>query len=114
MNKREIGSFKEQKACEYLCTQGLKIIGRNYYCRSGEIDIIAGDGEYLVFAEVKFRSSDAYGGAVYAISGLKQKRIRETAAAFIREHGTCGYRYFRFDAVLITGERIEYIKNAWQ
>lgn len=114
MNKREIGSFKEQKACEYLCAQGLKIIDRNFSCRSGEIDIIAGDREYLVFAEVKFRSSDAFGGAAYAISRVKQKRIRETAAAFIRERGTCGYRFFRFDAILITGETIEYIKNAWQ
>ncbi|MBE6017216.1 MAG: YraN family protein [Lachnospiraceae bacterium] len=114
MNKREIGSFKEQKACDYLCSQGVRIIDRNFCRRSGEIDIIAGDGEYLAFVEVKFRSSNAYGGAAYAISKVKQKRIRETAAAFLRERGTCGYRFFRFDAVLITGNRMEYIKNAWQ
>lgn len=114
MNNREIGSLKEQKACDYLCSQGLRIIARNYCRRGGEIDIVAGDGEYLAFVEVKFRSSRAYGGAAYAISGVKRKRIRETAAAFLREHGTCGYRFFRFDAVLITGDETEYIRNAWQ
>ena len=90
------------------------IIERNFRKKSGEIDIIAQDGEHLAFVEVKYRSSDSFGGAEYAITRRKQKRIRETASAFLRERGTCGCRYFRFDAVLITKDSTEYIKNAWQ
>ena len=114
MNKRETGSLYEKKACELLSEQGIGIIEMNFRKKSGEIDIIARDGDYLAFVEVKFRRSDSFGGAAYAITPVKKKRIRETASAFLRERGTCGCRFFRFDAVLITGGRTEYIKNAWQ
>lgn len=114
MNKHDIGSFYEKKACDFLSSQGISVIGTNYRTRGGEIDIIAKDGEYLAFVEVKFRKNDDLGGAWYAIGNVKRKRIRETAAVFMREKGNCGCRYFRFDAVLITGEELEYIQNAWQ
>ena len=52
MNKREIGSGYEEMAAAYLIEQGYKIVARNFSGRRGEIDIIARDGEYLVFVEV--------------------------------------------------------------
>ena len=53
MNKREIGSVYEQKAVEYLEEHGYIIVGQNYFCRYGEIDIIAKKDDVLVFVEVK-------------------------------------------------------------
>lgn len=49
MNKREIGSAYEQKAVEYLEKHGYSIVGQNYFCRYGEIDIIAKKDDVLVF-----------------------------------------------------------------
>jgi len=56
MNKRDTGNSYEDLACDYLTDQGCRIIKRNFSCRGGEIDIIYKDKEYLVFAEVKYRS----------------------------------------------------------
>ena len=65
MNKRRVGSVYEEKAAEYLEKDGYRILKRNFYCRSGEIDLIAsgkeGSGSVLVFVEVKYRFSDSIG-----------------------------------------------------
>ena len=55
VNKRKVGTDYEKQAAEYLKKKGLKILEQNFYCRMGEIDIIAKDREYLVFVEVKYR-----------------------------------------------------------
>ena len=113
-NKREIGTEHETEACAYLEESGYEIVEKNFRRKEGEIDIIARDGAYLVFIEVKYRADDRYGGASYAISVSKQRRIRAVARVFLNERGHCGCRYFRFDAILITGDKLEQIKNAWQ
>jgi putative endonuclease len=57
LNYRRQGNAFEKLAAEYLKEQGLKIIKLNFYCKMGEVDIIAMDGDYLVFIEVKYRKS---------------------------------------------------------
>ena len=61
MTNKEIGNFGEDKACEFLENNGISVIKRNYHARMGEIDIIAKDGDTIVFAEVKTRSTKTYG-----------------------------------------------------
>ena len=61
MNKRLVGSAHEEQAAAFLRGQGMQILFRNYRCRVGEIDLIARDGDTLVFIEVKYRYSDRYG-----------------------------------------------------
>ena len=61
LNKRELGTQKELLAMHYLESQGMKILERNFRCRTGEIDLIARDGTCLVFVEVKYRTTDRYG-----------------------------------------------------
>ncbi len=56
-NKRQTGAAYEEQAARFLLEQGYQILERNYRCRQGEIDVIARDGSYLVFVEVKYRSS---------------------------------------------------------
>ncbi len=61
MNKRQQGGIGEDIAAKYLQKQGYKILQRNYFCHFGEIDIVAQDGAYIVFVEVKARTSYAFG-----------------------------------------------------
>ena len=61
MNKREIGSSHEVQAAEFLQARGMTVLMHSFRCRLGEIDLIALDGDTLVFVEVKYRYSDRFG-----------------------------------------------------
>ena len=74
-NTRSTGSCYERKAADYLKQQGLFILRYNYRCRFGEIDLIARDGEYLVFVEVKYRKDNSSGYSLAAVNPAKQKTI---------------------------------------
>ncbi len=85
-NKRNTGSYGEDLACKFLEESGFKIVERNYFYGHGEIDIIAKDGDELVFVEVKYRTNDEYGPPELSISKGKQKLVRRTAEAYLYEH----------------------------
>ena len=111
INKREVGGRYEQRAADYLTTRGMRIIEMNYRVKIGEIDIIAADGDCLVFVEVKYRKD---GGAFYAIPRSKQEKIRKVAMWFMNERHLDPLRTIcRFDAVLIDGDEISHVENAW-
>ena len=112
-NKREKGTRYEDIACSYLESSGMTVIERNYRKKAGEIDIIANDGKYLVFVEVKYRASTSQGGAMYAISDSKKKRITRVAQWYMAERRVSASQLCRFDAVLIDGEIITHVKQAW-
>lgn len=78
----------EKRAAEFLKSRGYRIIECNYRCRAGEIDIIAADREYLVFAEVKQRKSDAFGAAREYVTGAKQHRVKTAAGLWLAIHET--------------------------
>ncbi|MEW6510484.1 MAG: YraN family protein [Bacteroidota bacterium] len=83
-NFRKEGKEAEELAVEYLQHRGYSIVERNYrFSKKGEIDIIARDGEYLVFCEVKSRSDEEFGPPEYALTPLKQRTIRRTAEAYL-------------------------------
>ena len=108
----QIGREAESRAAEFLRARGLKIIERNWHCRFGEIDLVAREGETLVFVEVRSRASRTYGGAIESISTAKRRSLTATANSYLarcREEHPC-----RFDALLIEAEgRIEWIRNAF-
>ncbi len=81
--KQREGCFGENESTEYLIRHGYKIIERNFSCKQGEIDIIAKDKEYLVFIEVKTRSSIKYGEAKEAVDKEKQKHIYNSAMYYL-------------------------------
>lgn len=102
------GEEAEQAAADHLEARGLKLVARNYRCRGGEIDLILRDGAYLVFVEVRERAGAAFGGAAASITVSKQARIRLAAQHYLSRHGIdlpC-----RFDAVLVQGGRIEWLR----
>lgn len=114
MNTRAVGSVWEARAAAYLKDKGYKIIEMNFRCRSGEIDIVARDGKYLVFAEVKYRKGEGSGSALSAISTKKQRQISRTALFYMMRHGIAETEPIRFDAVGITDGRIDLVQNAFE
>ena len=86
-NKRMEGSRYEKLAARYLEQKGMDILELNYRCRTGEIDIIARDGGYLVFVEVKYRKTKRAGYALEAIDSRKVGQVRRVAAVYLYEHG---------------------------
>ena len=113
MDNRRTGSEYEARAAEYLTAKGYRILEKNFRCRQGEIDLIARDGSYLVFVEVKYRSSLAKGAPAEAVGPLKQRRIRQTAVFYLYSRGLGLDSPCRFDVVSITGNEILLIQNAF-
>lgn len=113
MNNRKTGSSYEKIAGEYLKLQGYEILEYNFRCRSGEIDIIAKDGEYLVFCEVKYRQNVGKGTPFEAVTIEKQKKISKVAAYYITRMNNINIPC-RFDVVGILGNEIRIVKNAFE
>ena len=82
-NKRKVGGWYEKMAANYLKNNGLQIKVMNYRCRLGEIDLIARDGDELVFVEVKYRSSGANGDAIESVGYGKRKTISRVAKFYL-------------------------------
>jgi putative endonuclease len=107
------GEAAEALAAGFLRSQGLAIIERNYRCRFGEIDLVAREGETLVFVEVRRRTGESFGGAAESITRAKRARLLAAARHYLartRSRAPC-----RFDAVLVRGEppRLDWIRNAF-
>lgn len=114
MNKRTVGDEYEKRAVEFLEGRGYRILERNYRNRYGEIDIIAKDGEYLVFVEVKYRRTAVEGLPVEAVDPRKQHKITRVAMYYCGQKGISEYTPMRFDVVSILGEDITLYQNAFE
>lgn len=102
LNRRARGTEAEQLAIVYLERRGYRIIDVNWRCKSGEIDIVANDGDVWVFVEVRSRTAGLrYGGAAEAIDWRKQRKVRAVATAYMHRH-RLDEVHIRFDAVAIT------------
>lgn len=112
------GLHYEDQARAYLAARGLRPLQSNYRCRFGEIDLVMGDAQTLCFIEVKYRKSDAFGGAAAAIPVSKQRKLIRSAECYLAANPALANCPLRFDAVLIQGqpdgvERIDWIRNAF-
>jgi len=85
LTNREFGALGEKLAAGYLKKNGYKILEKNYKNKLGEIDIIAREGDEIVFVEVKSRSADPYLGGAYAVDRRKQFHILRTASVYLSE-----------------------------
>ncbi len=108
----ERGDQHEKIACNYLCSQGLTLIASNYHTRHGEIDLIMRDKDTLVFVEVRYRSSNKFGGAVMSITPGKQRKIALTALQFLQRNNKTNH-YCRFDVIAISDHETQWIKSAF-
>ncbi len=83
-----LGAWGESVAADYLRSKRYRIIASNYRCRVGEIDLIAVNGEYMAFVEVKLRKNADFAQAREFVDQGKQRRIRMTAALYLSAHPT--------------------------
>jgi len=113
----EFGRMAEEAAAGFLKGRGYRIIRRNYRARSGEIDIIAFEGDVICFVEVKARHSNFFGSPEEAVSYSKQRQISKAAIYYLRQAGLAD-KPARFDVVslLYSGNEpeIELIKGAFE
>ncbi len=107
MDTTAVGRVAEDTAAQWLQNHGLDIVERNARTRYFELDIVALDGETLVFVEVKYRRSRSCGGGVAAISTDKQRRLLAGAQAWQAERGESD-RPMRLDIIEVLGESRHY------
>ncbi len=116
--KNLLGNQGEKYAAKYLKKQGYQILSRQYRNRFGEIDLIAVDGNVLVFIEVKTRRSDYQGKPEEAVTPKKQGQIRRVALSYMKKKNLEGTP-FRFDVVSLLWPEsskipeLKHIKNAF-
>lgn len=105
MNNIVFGRTGEQIAADYLTKNGFTILDRNFRSgRFGEVDIIASEGEFICFIEVKTRTGNAFGTPAEAVGASKQQKLRSLAWIYLKQKGL-GERYMRFDIIEVTGRR---------
>lgn len=119
MKNKLLGKYGEDIVSNYISKNGMSIVKRNYSCKSGEIDIIASQGDTIVFIEVKTRTSEKYGRPSQAVSVSKQRKLIKTALMFMTQKNLFDYSC-RFDVVEVNVDKetksynITYIKDAFQ
>jgi putative endonuclease len=107
---KQIGDAGEAVAADYLLAQGLRVLARNFRVKGGEIDLVCRDGATTVFVEVRRRASADFGGAGASITARKQQRLILAARYWLARHGECACR---FDCVLIDGDKLEWMRDAF-
>lgn len=85
---RALGQWGEEQAAQWLTQRGWRILAKNFRCRMGEIDLVAENGTYLAFVEVKLRKDDRFGSACEAVTPAKQRRLRVAAEYYLMRHPT--------------------------
>jgi putative endonuclease len=106
------GRRGERIACRFLLRQGFDVLARRHRSRSGELDIVAFEGETLVFVEVKTRSSRDFGEPWEFVDWQKQQILRRAAEEFIADHDLGQYAY-RFDIVSVIGNDSTLFRNVF-
>ncbi len=94
----DLGAHGERIAAAYLTDSGLRVLDRNWRCRDGELDIVARDGDALVFCEVKTRRAVGFGHPVEAVDHVKRRRLRVLAQRWLAAHDEHAPE-LRFDVV---------------
>ncbi len=116
INKRAIGAKGEAIAVKYLKKHKFKVLETNYYCRYGEVDIIARDGDVIAFVEVKSRSPKTLVNPLYSVNRRKQAQICKAAQDYIIKKNITD-TMFRFDVITViyneVRPEVQLIKNAF-
>lgn len=113
VDKLERGAAAERDAAELLIGEGYQIVERNFRCKAGELDIIARDGDVLVFVEVRSRSDDEHGHAVEMIGRTKQRRVVRVARHYL-EIAQPRFERCRFDVVAVTAGAPILLRDAFR
>ena len=117
MKRKTTGMIGEKLAADFLTKQGYEIVETNYRCKEGEVDIIAKDGEFLVFIEVRTKNSRTFGSPEESVTARKKEHLKNVAARYQETHDGLPLQWrIDFVAVELDGtakpSRLEVIKNA--
>ncbi len=111
------GRDAESLVCDFIEKRGLRIEARNFRRGGGEIDIVARDGDALVFVEVRFREEGDFGAPEETVTPLKRRRIVATARAYLSTISPTTWKEARFDVAAVEGSGpsavIRYYRNAF-
>jgi len=117
-HRQSLGKLGENLACAALTERGYAIIARRHRTRLGEIDIIARDGDTLVFVEVKSRAGDEFGGGAAAVTAWKQRKVAQMAMDYLVRHRLedqpCRFDVVTVDVVNGQEPRVEIYMNAFE
>lgn len=113
VNNRKIGMEKEDLAASYLKERGFLVTERNFRCRQGEIDLIGYERDYLVFVEVKYRSSQKFADPLSAVNREKMRQICKVADFYRCTKQIPPNISIRYDVVGILKNETVWIKNAF-
>jgi putative endonuclease len=109
------GTTAEDSACEKLERAGCEILARNLRCRCGEIDIVARQGNTLIVAEVRQRSSTRFGGAAASIGFIKRRRILCATQYFLCRQPAWGRYAIRFDALVLEADgELQWLRHVFE
>lgn len=116
-HNRGRGKVGEDDAVHWLESQGYRVVERNVVNHAGEIDLVARDGEYLCFVEIKARASGAFGPAIASVDLRKQRRISRAAALYlaIKNHRDtpCRFDVIGLDRSASSGWRYTLVRDAF-
>lgn len=110
--RRALGASGEELVAGWYEARGYRVLDRNWRCRAGELDIVAGRGGLVVFCEVKTRSSVAFGVPAEAVTPAKQARLRKLGVQWLEQAGARA-RDVRFDVASVLNRDIEVIEGAF-
>lgn len=109
--EKVLGRAGENRAAAYLKRQGMKVIARNWRTPFGEADVVAKDGDTVVFVEVKTRTNDSFSTPAAAVDAKKRRRYTDMARYYFTLHGAeCDVR---FDVAEVTKDGVNWLKNAF-
>ncbi|MDE9516642.1 YraN family protein [Xenorhabdus bovienii] len=114
INRYAQGRYYEQQVKQFLQQQGLVFVAENVKIQGREIDLIMRDKQTWVFVEVHFRQNATYGDAIATITQSKRRKILYTASVWLYQRNEClETASCRFDICAITGQKFEWLKNAF-
>ena len=119
VNKRKFGYEKETLAAQFLKSNGVRILHRNFQCRLGEIDLIGQHLEYLIFVEVRYRANNSLVSPIETVDKIKQTKLIRCANYYLATKPKPDKDPCRFDVIGIVGGKcpgehhIQWIQNAF-
>lgn len=118
VDRRARGDAVETAAHDYLLGHGLRPLARNAHARGGELDLVMADGDTVVFIEVRYRASAAFGGGAASVDARKQRKLVLAARLFLLRHPQHADTPCRFDVIDASGDpaapRITWLKDAFR
>jgi putative endonuclease len=100
---RKAGAEAEEAACAFLEASGLRIVERNFRARGGEIDLVAREGDVLVFVEVRFREGEEFGAPEETVGPAKRRKIVSAAREYLGRIPWNSWKEARFDVIAVLG-----------